>query len=99
MTRDLTDEETAALVRLLRETIDNDHYPLSPRVRTLRVAKIRPEPPREPLPPRHCAQPMGHGSVAARGDGQARRRFANSRKSPLFSVDGVTPVCQSKLLI
>jgi hypothetical protein len=30
MTPDLTDEETAALIRLLRDTIDNDRYPLSP---------------------------------------------------------------------
>jgi hypothetical protein len=41
---DLTDEETAALTRLLRDTIDNDRYPLSPRIQTLRgiLAKFRP---------------------------------------------------------
>ena len=49
---DLTDEETDALARLLSRTTDNDRYPLSPRVQTLRaiLAKIRPEPVREPLP-------------------------------------------------
>jgi hypothetical protein len=31
MTLDLGDEETAALVRLLTDTIDGDRYPLSPR--------------------------------------------------------------------
>ena len=31
MKPDLTDEETDALLRLLRDTIDADHYPLSPR--------------------------------------------------------------------
>ena len=50
---DLTDEETDALTRLLSRTIDDDRYPLSPRIQTLKaiLAKIRPEPVREPLPP------------------------------------------------
>jgi len=53
MMLDLTEEETDALARLLRQTIDDDRYPLSPRVQTLKeiLAKIRPEPAREPLPP------------------------------------------------
>jgi hypothetical protein len=53
MIPDLTDEETDALARLLRRTIDDDRYPLSPRVQTLKaiLAKIQPEPAREPLPP------------------------------------------------
>lgn len=53
MTTDLTDEETAALVRLLSDAIDSDRYPLSPRIQTLKaiLAKLKPEPVREPLPP------------------------------------------------
>jgi hypothetical protein len=53
MTIDLTDEETAALMRLLNKAIDADRYPLSPRIQTLKgiLAKILPEPKREPLPP------------------------------------------------
>jgi hypothetical protein len=53
MTLDLTDEETAALARLLTNTIDADRYPLSPRIQTLKaiLAKIRPEPARATLPP------------------------------------------------
>ena len=49
----LSDPETDALTRLLSNTIDNDKYPLSPRIQTLKaiLAKIRPEPVREPLPP------------------------------------------------
>jgi hypothetical protein len=35
MTPDLTDEETVALVRLLSETINDDRYPLSPRLPSL----------------------------------------------------------------
>jgi hypothetical protein len=53
MMLDLTEEETDALARLLRRTVDGDRYPLSPRIQTLKaiLAKIRPEPVREPLPP------------------------------------------------
>ena len=50
---DLTEEETDALARLLSWTIDDDRYPPSPRVQSLKavLTKIRQEPPREPLPP------------------------------------------------
>jgi hypothetical protein len=53
MTPDLIDEETAALVRPLSETINDDRYPLSPRIQLLKtiLAKLRPEPVREPWPP------------------------------------------------
>jgi hypothetical protein len=49
----LSDEEVAALVRLLSDTIDGDRYPLSPRILTLKgiLSKIKPQPVREPLPP------------------------------------------------
>lgn len=42
----LNDDEHAALARLLKETIDADPFPLSPRVRRLRaiLAKLAPEP-------------------------------------------------------
>jgi hypothetical protein len=52
MTLDLSDDETAALTRLLTNTIDADRYPLSPRIQTLKaiLGKIRPEPAREALP-------------------------------------------------
>jgi hypothetical protein len=44
MTLELTEEETAALTRLLSQTIDDDRYPLSPRIQTFKgiLAKIRP---------------------------------------------------------
>jgi hypothetical protein len=53
MQLDLTDEETAALTRLIHGAIDADRYPLSRRVQLWKgiLAKIRPEPVREPLPP------------------------------------------------
>ena len=51
MELDLTDDETAALARLLKSTIDADRYPLSPRIQTLKAILDRQEPVREPLPP------------------------------------------------
>ena len=53
MNLDLTDEESAALARLLTKAIDGDRFPLSPRIQTLKAirGKIVPEPIREPLPP------------------------------------------------
>jgi hypothetical protein len=50
---DLSDDETAALARLLSDTIDGDRYPLSPRILTLKtiLSRIKPQPVREPLPP------------------------------------------------
>jgi hypothetical protein len=53
MNLDLTDEETAALLRELDGIIANDRYFLSPRITTLRAirTKLRPEPAREPSPP------------------------------------------------
>jgi len=53
MNLDLTDEEATALVEHLKHAIDSDRYPLSPRLAPLKaiLAKLRPEPVREPLPP------------------------------------------------
>jgi hypothetical protein len=50
---DLSDDEAAALSQELRAIVENDRYPPSPHIRTLGeiLAKLRPEPVREPLPP------------------------------------------------
>ena len=50
---DLSDEETAALLKELDGLIDGDRYFLPSRIKTLKAirAKMRPEPVREPLPP------------------------------------------------
>jgi hypothetical protein len=68
MTLDLTDEETAALERLLGETINADRYPLSLRILTLKaiLAKIRPEPVRKPLPPLQRFEPPSKGRYRRR---------------------------------
>jgi hypothetical protein len=63
--------------RLLRDTIDAYHYPLSPRVQIWKgiLAKIRPEPPNaslapkglepkpEPLPPQRNYELIGDGET------------------------------------
>jgi hypothetical protein len=52
---DLTDEEAAALIKELAEITENDRYPFSRRIQTLRaiLAKLAPQPVQEPvlLPP------------------------------------------------
>jgi hypothetical protein len=66
---DLTEDETAALARLLTNTIDADRYPLSPRIQLLKgiLAKIRPEPVRKPLPERKRYEPPRGGRYRRRG--------------------------------
>ena len=62
MNLELSDEETAALTQELHVIVENDRDPLSDRIRTLRafLAKLRPEPVREPLPPpKVYAPPQG----------------------------------------
>jgi hypothetical protein len=53
MNLELTDGETAALLRELDGIIGGDRYFLSRRIKTLRAigSKLRTEPAREPLPP------------------------------------------------
>lgn len=48
---DLSDEEAAALTKELADITGNDRYPFSARIQTLRaiLAKLKPEPAREPL--------------------------------------------------
>jgi hypothetical protein len=72
MTLDLSDDETAALTRLLTNTIDADRYPLSPRIRTLKaiLGKIRPEPLREPLPPLKHYEPPRATTARRRRSGR-----------------------------
>jgi len=66
MRLDLTDEEAAALLRLLNRAIDDDRYPLSPRVRTLRGIRAKfpaapPEPPPAPEERDPRRRPRGTG--------------------------------------
>lgn len=61
---ELDDADKAILVELLRETIERDRFPLSPRVRKFKaiLAKLDPPTPRvEPLP---APKPPGERSMA-----------------------------------
>jgi hypothetical protein len=53
MQLDLTEEETAALLKELNDIIDADRFFMSKRIPTLKAirAKLRPEPVHDPLPP------------------------------------------------
>ena len=68
MNLELSDAEAEALAQELGGTIDYARYPLSPRIQTLRaiLQKIRPEPAREPLPPRRHYEPPGRGRYRRR---------------------------------
>jgi hypothetical protein len=65
---ELTDEQTEALIRELSHTIDGDRYPLSPRIVALKeiLGQLRPEPEREPLPPRRHYEPPSRGRYRSR---------------------------------
>jgi len=69
MPLDINDDETAALAEELHNIIENDRYPLSPRILTLKaiLAKIRPEPVRKPLPPLQHYEPPSKGRYRKRG--------------------------------
>ena len=60
---DLSDDEAAALTQELHDIVENDRYPFSPRIRTLRAIlnKIRPELVRKPLPPPKVYAPPSKG--------------------------------------
>ena len=66
---DLSDDEAAALTQELHEIVENDRYPFSQRIRTLRaiLAKLRPEPVRKPLPPPKVYAPPRMGRYKRRG--------------------------------
>jgi hypothetical protein len=58
MNVDLSEEESAALIRELADFIGNDRYPFSTRIRSLKaiLAKLRPEPVQEPCSRRRCTR-------------------------------------------
>lgn len=63
---DLTEEELAAVVKALRQAIDNDCYPLSPRLKPFKsaLAKLDPRPAPAPRPPR---PPLPEAPARSRG--------------------------------
>ena len=63
---DLTDDEMQILTRLVRRAIDDDRYPMAPRLDPLKalLAKLDPPKPAAPLPP---PLPAGAGPRVGRG--------------------------------
>jgi hypothetical protein len=70
MVLDLSDDETAALARLLRRTISDDPYPLSPRLAPLKAILAKLDPPQ---PPSGSAPPL-QARDAPSTAGRRRRR-------------------------
>ena len=65
---ELTDEQTSTLIRELSQIVRNDRYPFSPRIVALKeiLGQLRPEPVREPLPPRRHYEPPSKGRYGRR---------------------------------
>ena len=66
----LTDDEKTALAALLKRTIADDRYPLSPRIGTLRGILAKLEPPKPtpaPLPPLKQYEPPSKGRYRRQG--------------------------------
>jgi hypothetical protein len=66
----LTQDEKTALAALLKRTIADDRYPLSPRIGVLRGILAKLEPPRPapaPLPPLERYEPPSRGRYRRRG--------------------------------
>jgi hypothetical protein len=77
MPPDLTDDDKAALIELLRETVERDRFPMSPRIRAFKriLDKLAPPAPGpEPLPP---PKPPGEPSLALRIRADRERRRNN----------------------
>ena len=65
---ELTEIQKEALIRELSLIVQNDRYPLSPRIVVLKeiLGQLRPEPVREPLPPRRHYEPPSGGRYKRR---------------------------------
>ena len=69
MNLELNDMKAEALARELSHLIENDRYPLSPRIVALKeiLGQLRPEPERQPLPPRRHYELPSRGRYKPRG--------------------------------
>src|SRR5262249_45419255 len=95
MRLDLSDKEADALANELDTIVRNDRYPLSPRIQTLAaiLAKLRPEPAREPLPPPKHYEPPRVGRKAT----AIARRHAAAPPQISFGPSELLPIFASEL--
>jgi hypothetical protein len=77
-TLDLTDEEHAVVTALVRQTIAEDKFPLSPRLKPLKAALAKLDP--QPAKPRRELAPLPTGPMVG-----SRRKACGS---PRFSPNG-----------
>ena len=94
---DLSDEEAAALIKELADITGNDRYPFSPRIQTLRgiLAKLRPDPTREPAPPPKVYSPPRAKAARRRPErdfGRQRPRDPNETDSAAEGTGFELPV-------
>ena len=68
MNLELNEVQAAVLIRELHHIIQNDRYPLSPRIVALKeiLGLLRPEPVHEPLPTRRHYEPPSKGRYGRR---------------------------------
>jgi hypothetical protein len=69
MNLELNEVQAEVLTRERHSIIQNDRYPLSPRIVALKeiLGQLRPKPEREPLPPRRHYEPPSKGRYSRRG--------------------------------
>lgn len=67
MTLDLTDEEAAALLRLLKTTVRDARFPLAPSLDPYKAILAKIEPPRPEAPPPVAPMPYAGPTRGARG--------------------------------
>jgi hypothetical protein len=72
-TIDLTDEELAAVASAVRRTLDEDRYPLAPRLGPLRSALAKLNPASAPKPPPAPKPPLPEAPARGRGGRRTRR--------------------------
>lgn len=70
---DLTDEELAAVVASVRRTLDEDRYPLAPRLKPLRSALAKLDPASAPKSPPAPKPPLPEAPARGRGGRRTRR--------------------------
>ena len=71
---------SAALTQELHDIVQSDRYPFSRRIRTMRaiLAKLRPEPVREALPPPKVYAPPRAGRYRLRRGERSRQKWGDA---------------------